>query len=53
LGSIVYIPPGGQLNGGGGGGSSNWITIGGSTYWSAGDGNVSGAPFFVPAALYQ
>ena len=46
LGSIVYIPPGGQLNGGGGGGSSNWITIGGSTYWSAGDGNVSGAAIF-------
>lgn len=35
-GSVVYIAPGGAMNGGGGGGSSNTISIGGSDYWSAG-----------------
>jgi len=45
-GSIVYIAPGGQLNGGGGGGNSNWIEIAGSPYWTAGDGNVSGSAIF-------
>lgn len=48
-GSVVYIAPGGQLNGGGGGGNSNWITIGGTPYWSAGDGNVSGPAIFCQA----
>jgi hypothetical protein len=45
LGSIVYMvpgPPPGTLTGGGGGGSSNWIDIGGTTYWSAGDGDLTG-----------
>ena len=44
-GSTVYMdpgPPGGKLTGGGGGGSSNWITICGDTYWSAGDGDLTG-----------
>ncbi|MBI3136382.1 MAG: hypothetical protein HYZ14_17030 [Bacteroidetes bacterium] len=47
-GSVVYIAPGGSLTGGGGGGSSNWITIAGSPYWTAGDGNLTG-----PAILCQ
>src|SRR5687768_15389487 len=47
-GSVVYMAPGGSLTGGGGGGNSNWITIDGDSYWTAGDGNVSG-----PAILCQ
>jgi hypothetical protein len=42
-GSVVYMePPSGSLQGGGGGGNSNWITIGGTEYWNAGDGNLTG-----------
>lgn len=47
-GSVVFIAPGGSLNGGGGSGNSNWITIDGDPYWTAGDGNLSG-----PAILCQ
>lgn len=47
-GSVVYIAPGGAITGGGGGGNSNWITIAGTAYWTAGDGNLSG-----PAILCQ
>jgi hypothetical protein len=47
-GSVVYMAPGGSLQGGGGSGNSNWITIDGDPYWTAGDGNVSG-----PAYLCQ
>jgi len=35
-GSYVQLNAGGQLQSGGGGGSSNTISIGGTTYWSAG-----------------
>lgn len=47
-GSVVFMAPGGSLQGGGGGGNSNWITIAGTPYWTAGDGNISG-----PAVLCQ
>ena len=47
-GSAVYVAPGGSITGGGGGGNSNWITIAGTAYWTAGDGNLSG-----PAVLCQ
>lgn len=41
-GSVVFIAPGGTLSGGGGSGNSNWITIDGDPYWTAGDGDISG-----------
>ena len=47
-GSVVYMAPGGTLSGGGGSGNSNWITIDGEPYWTAGDGDVTG-----PAVLCQ
>jgi hypothetical protein len=48
-GSAVFIdggPPAGSLTGGGGGGSSNRIQICGTTYWEAGDGDITGPTLF-------